>query len=62
MVTGQRLEVHVARMRPCADESSDVTEESREVIARIEGEGELRMALGTNLLVLSNVQSIQQDS
>lgn len=42
MVTGQRLQVHVAKMRQYPDASLDVTEELK-VIVRIQGEGELRM-------------------
>ena len=44
IVSGQRMQVHVARMRPYSDASLDVTDELKEVVARIQGECELRMA------------------
>ena len=44
VVTNQRVQVHVVRMRPYADASLTVTEELKETVARIHGESELRMA------------------
>lgn len=43
LLTGQRLQAHVARIRPFADASSDLVEELK-MIARINEKGELRMA------------------
>lgn len=40
LVTGRRLQVHVAKMRPYADAPLGVTEGLTEVIARIQGERE----------------------
>lgn len=44
LVTDQRPQVHMARMRPYANASLDMTEELKEGIARIKGEGDLLMA------------------
>lgn len=46
LMTGQTLKVHVARMRPYAEESLDVTEEL--VIACIQRKGELRTVEAIN--------------
>lgn len=42
--SGQRMRVHVARMRPYFDASPSVTDELKEVVARIDRECELHVA------------------
>lgn len=44
LMTEQRLKIHVARMRSYADACLDMTEEIREVIARIRRQGDPRTA------------------